>query len=183
MVAVVTLGWLSLLKASMIAAGLMILTRCCRAEQARQNVSWRLLIIIAAAFGIGRAMEITGAANSIAEACVSLAFGSPWAALVVIYLITVLFTAIITSHATAALIFPIAIQTAHNLGVNHEPFIFVLIVAAAASFITPFAYPTNLMVFGPGGYKFSDFVRIGLPLNLLVGITAVILIPFIWPFG
>jgi di/tricarboxylate transporter len=107
---------------------------------------------------------------------------NPWVALAVVYGLTTLFTEIITNNAAVALLFPIVMATADKLGVNPMPFIIAIMIAASASFATPLGYQTNLMVYGPGGYRFSDYLRIGIPLNLLMWIITVSLAPLIWPF-
>ncbi|MCK4343191.1 MAG: SLC13 family permease [Phycisphaerae bacterium] len=182
MVTAAALGWLSMLVAAMLAAGLMIMTRCCSAAAARRNVDWSVLIVIAAALGIGRALDRTGTARVIADTLLEIGGENPWIALAVIFGLTTLFTEIITNNAAAALLFPIAMATADRLGVNSMPFVAAIMIAASASFATPLGYQTNLMVYGPGGYRFSDYLKIGIPLNLLMWITTVGLAPLIWPF-
>jgi di/tricarboxylate transporter len=98
------------------------------------------------------------------------------------YLVTILFSAIITNNATAVLMFPIAYATATQLSVNPRPFAILVAIAASASFATPIAYQTNMIVYGPGGYRFSDFLKTGIPLNLILWLVAVALIPFFWSF-
>ena len=182
MIAVVTLEWLSMVVTAMLAAGLMIMTRCCSANTARRNVDWPLLVVIAAALGIGRALDKTGAARIIAETLLRIGGDDPWIALAVVYGLTMLFTEVITNNAAAALMFPIALATAERLGVNFMPFVVALMLGASASFATPLGYQTNLMVYGPGGYRFSDYLKIGIPLNLLMWLTTATLAPLIWPF-
>jgi di/tricarboxylate transporter len=137
---------------------------------------------IGASLGIGQALYVTGAASAIAEAWIALAGDSPWLGLIAVYLITSLFTEIITNNAAAVLVFPIAQATAAGLDVSLWPFAAVVMIAASASFATPIGYQTNMMVYGPGGYRFTDYLRIGIPMNLLVGVVAVALAPLIWPF-
>jgi di/tricarboxylate transporter len=182
MIVCVTAGWLSMLKASLLAAGLMILTRCISGRAARRSVDWQILIVIAASFGIGSALHSTGAAESIAVSLINLAGGSPAISLALMFVTTALLTAVATNNAAAVIMFPIAITTANNLGTSILPFVITLMVAASASFATPISYQTNLMVLGVGGYRFSDYIRIGLPLTLLVGITTIIVVPLIWSF-
>jgi len=182
MVTAVTAGWLDMLTAAMLAAGLMIITRCCTGGEARRSINWQVLIVIAAALGIGRAMQTTGAATSIADQLISLARGSPWVVLAVVHGVTMLFTELITNNAAAVLVFPIAVSSARTLGADPMPFIMSIMVAASASFATPIGSPTKLMVYGPGGYRFADYLRIGLPLNLIVMCVTVSLAPLIWPF-
>jgi di/tricarboxylate transporter len=182
MVTVAALEWLSMLLAAMLAAGFMLITRCCSATVARRSVDWSVLVVIAAALGIGHALEKTGAAGAIAHALLGMAGNNPWIALAVVYGLTTIFTEIITNNASVALLFPITMATADKLDVNSMPFVVAIMIAASASFATPLGYQTNLMVFGPGGYRFSDYLRIGMPLNLLMWITTVSLAPLIWPF-
>lgn len=182
MVALATAGVLDMLAASMLAAGFMILLRCCTGPEARRSIDWPVLIVIGAALGVGEAMETSGAAGFIAQHFIGLAGGNPWLVLLFVYLITTAFTELITNNAAAVLVFPIALLASQTLGVDFMPFVITIMVAASASFATPIGYQTNLMVYGPGGYKFSDYLRFGLPLNALFCVTTVSLVPFIWPF-
>ncbi|MGD8495567.1 MAG: SLC13 family permease [Gemmatimonadales bacterium] len=182
MVVAAATGLLSMLEAALVAAGLMIVTRCTTGSDARASVDWSVLVVIGAALGLGQAMDASGAAAAIAAWWLGLAGGSPWLALAAVYVLTAGFTELITNNAAAVLVFPVAQATAAGLGVSLWPFVAVLMMAASASFATPIGYQTNLMVYGPGGYRFSDYLRIGLPLNLLVGTLTVLLAPLIWPF-
>ena len=173
---------LSMLVAALVAAGLMIITRCTSASAARQNVDWQVLVVIGASIGLGSALEQTGAASAIAQFWIGFAGQNHWIALLAIYLITSLFTAVVTNNAAAVLMFPIAKATAVGLGVSFSPFIFTIMMAASASFATPISYQTNLMVYGPGGYRFSDYLKIGIPLNLLMAGVTMAIAPWIWPF-
>lgn len=175
-------GWLDMLHAALIAAGAMLLLRCCSTAQARRSIEWNVLIVIAAALGLGLALEKTGAAATIAGWLLGLVHDQPWMALAMVYLVTTFFTEIITNNAAAALVFPIAMSTAERLGVNPMPFIACIMIAASASFATPIGYQTNMMVYGPGGYRFGDYLRIGIPLNILFGLVSVGLAPLIWSF-
>lgn len=182
MVVAATMAWLTMLEAALVAAGLMLATRCTSAGGARNRIDWSLLVVIGAALGLGEAMSQSGAAGSIAGWWIGLAGDRPWLALAAVYAITSLFTEIITNNAAAVLVFPIAEATAQSLGVSLWPFAAVVMIGASASFATPIGYQTNLMVYGPGGYRFSDYFRIGAPLNVLIGVLAVLLAPLIWPF-
>ncbi|MBX3729500.1 MAG: SLC13 family permease [Candidatus Sumerlaeia bacterium] len=172
----------SLLKAGMVAAGLMIATKCCTMEAARRSLDWRLLLAIGAALGLGKAMETSGAASTIAQGLIQFAGSNPFLALAIVYLTTTFFTEIVTNNAAAVLVLPIAIATALGLEVSPRPYVFAVMFAASASFITPIGYQTNLMVYGPGGYRFTDFLRIGLPTNVVVFVTAMLLLPRMFPF-
>ncbi len=172
----------SMLNAALLAALAMLALRCCPIHIARKSMDWELLVVIAASFGIGRALEVTGAAKSIASALEPLAQGDPWISLAVIYGLTMIATEIVTNNAAAVLAFPIAMATAAHLDVNYKPFVIAVMIAASAGFSTPIGYQTNLMVMGPGGYRFSDYVKIGVPLNILMWVVTIALTPLIWPF-
>ncbi|MBT8126709.1 MAG: SLC13 family permease [Gammaproteobacteria bacterium] len=182
MILSVTTGWLSMLKASLLAAGLMILTRCTTGREARRSVDWQILIVIAASFGLGSALHNTGAAESIAISLIEFAGGSTGISLTLMFAVTALLSAVATNNAAAVIMFPIALTTANNLGVSLMPFVITLMVAASTSFATPIGYQTNLMVYGVGGYHFSDYLRIGIPLTLLVGLTTILVVPLVWHF-
>jgi len=171
---------LGMFKAAVIASILMLITRCATPEKAIKSVEWPVLLVIAASFGIGRALETTGAAGAIANTLITSFGDNPWISLIIVYSITTFLTEIITNNAAAALIFPIALAITRNLQVDILPFAIAIMIAASASFATPIGYQTNLMVYGPGGYRFSDFLRIGVPLNIVFGIVAVTLIPLIY---
>ncbi|MBN1880485.1 SLC13 family permease [bacterium] len=183
MIIAASVGWLSMLKASLMAAGLMLLFGACSPARARRSIEWEVLLTIAAALGLGTALEKTGAASVLAGHMLGMSGGNPWFALAMVYTVTSIFTGIITNNAAAVLIFPVAMNTAEQLGVNVMPFIICVMLAASASFATPIGYQTNLMVYGPGGYRFSDYMRIGLPLSIVIGLVAVGLAPFLWPFA
>lgn len=182
MVLLAAFGWMSMLQAAVLASVLMIVTRCCAPDKALGSVEWSVLLVIAAALGIGQALESTGAATAIATSFVSLAGNNPWLALTVVYGITTILTEVITNNAAAALVFPIALAVSQSLDVNFMPFAIAIMIGASASFATPIGYQTNLMVYGPGGYKFTDFMRIGIPLNLLFWVLTVTITPFVYPF-
>ncbi|MGR4068047.1 SLC13 family permease [Billgrantia sp. C5P2] len=182
MVAVSAMGLLSILEAALLAGGGMLVTRCVPASKARRYVDLSVLVVIASSFALGAAMTKTGAAAQVAQWLLLIDNLAPWLALALVYLMTVLFTELITNNAAAVLMFPIAVAVAEQLGVSFMPFVIAIMFAASASFMTPLGYQTNLMVLGPGGYRFTDYLRLGAPLSLIVGITAVALIPLVWPF-
>ncbi len=182
MVLLVTMHILSMFQASFLAAGAMVLFGCTRANEARSSIDWQVLIVIAAALGIGNAMEITGIATTIAGGFIEFAGEHPYLALIATYFITWFLTEMITNNAAAVLVFPFAISVAADLNVDYLPFVMTIMFAASASFATPVGYQTNLMVYGAGGYKYKDFLRIGLPLNLIAATITITLVPWIWPF-
>ena len=152
-------------------------------KQYTKYISWDILITIACAFAISKAMENSGFATLIARHIIDMAHDiGPYALLAILFIITNIFTELITNNAAAALSFPIALSVATQLGVDPTPFFVVICMAASASFSTPIGYQTNLIVQGIGSYKFTDFVRIGLPLNLITFLISVFVIPMIWKF-
>lgn len=177
-----SLGVMSMMNAAMLGAALSLLTGCCSVGAAKRGLDTQVLLTIAASFGLGAALETSGAASVLAGNVLALAGGNPWALLVATYIVVALLTALVTNNAAAVITFPIVMASAESLGVNPMPFVVVVMFAASASFLTPIGYQTNLMVQGPGGYRLGDFLRLGGPLNLLTGGVALALIPLIWPF-
>ena len=182
MVVSVATGLLSMLEAALLAAGGMVLTRCTAGRVARRAPDWQVLVVIATSLGIGTALEKTGAAGMLATSVIGLAHGLPWLALALVFLAAALLTALATNNVAAVLVFPIAMDAARLMDVSPVPFMVTVMVAASAAFATPIGYQTNLMVYSIGGYRFSDFLRAGIPLTLLVGAITVALAPLIWPF-
>jgi di/tricarboxylate transporter len=127
-------------------------------------------------------MESSGAAAWIVEQVIPDSGLSPWLALVIVYLLTAMFTEMITNNAAAVLVFPIALGVAEQLGVSPMPFIVAVMFAASASFMTPLGYQTNLMVMGPGGYTFRDYLKIGFPMSVVVAVITLTVIPMVWGF-
>ena len=174
---------ITMLHAALGAVILLSATGCLKISEARKSIRWNVLISIACALGISNALQKSGVADSAALLVTSIVHGmGSLGALAVIYLLTAAVTEIITNAAAAALVFPIAISTAAQLNVNPKPFIIAVTIAASASFVTPIGYQTNLIVQGAGGYKFGDFVKIGLPLSVLFFITSMLIIPCVWRF-
>jgi di/tricarboxylate transporter len=171
-----------MLEASMVAAGLMLITRCCTSSAARRSVDWQVILLIAAALGIGRALEKTGAANAIAQSIIGAAGSHPWVTLAALYGLTMLFTELLSNATSISLVFPIALATAKTLDVSFTPYLVAITIAASCGFATPIGYQTNLMVYGPGGYTFADFLRFGGLLNLVVAAVAIAITPLVYPF-
>ncbi len=182
MVLAAALELVPMVAAALVAAGAVVAFRCISSTEARRSIEWESLLLIAASFGIARAMEKTGLAEAVARSTIDAAGDQPHVVLAAIYLVTMLFTELMSNNAAAVLTFPIAWQTAADLGVNPMPFVMAVTVAASCGFATPMGYQTNLMIYGPGGYKFSDYMRFGGPLNLIVMAVTVALAPLIWPF-
>jgi di/tricarboxylate transporter len=173
----------TIFNAALIAAAAMGLSGCLSADQARRSIDLSTLTAIVAALVIGLAMEKTGLAGALAGWLIGVfePFGA-WGVLAGVYLLTLIFTELVTNNAAAALAFPIAKATAIGLGVNFLPFAIAIAVAASAGFATPLGYQTHLMVYGPGGYRFSDFLRMGIPLDLICMAVTVVVTPLVYPF-
>jgi di/tricarboxylate transporter len=173
---------MSMFQAAFAAVFLLLGFRAISWNDARASLDTGVLLAIAAALGLGEALVVSGAADWLASLAIRLGGDNPWRTMALIYAATVVCTEIVTNNAAAAIMIPPALAAAHRLGVSYEPFVFSVMIGASASFITPIGYQTNLMVYGPGGYRFTDFVKMGLPISLTVGALALWLIPCIWPF-
>lgn len=180
-VAAAGLGLTSMLNASLLGAGLMILTRCCSVSQAEKSLDLTVIITIAASFALGMALQKTGAASFLAENIINLSGGTPWLMLVLSYLAVSMMTETITNNGAAVLMLPIVLEMTEKAELNNEPFVFAVMMAASASFATPLGYQTNLMVFGPGGYRFSDFIKVGIPMNLFIAFSTLTVLLIGWP--
>jgi len=169
--------------AAFLAAGLLIATRSIPGSSARRSVDWSILIVIGASFRIALAMEKTGAAGTVAGV---IAFSGdiigPVGALIAVYLTTLILAELLHHNAAVALMFPIAVETANLVGADPRGFVMAVAIAGCCAFASPVAYQTHLIVYGPGGYRFTDFVRAGLPLNAICAGIAIALIPIVWPF-
>ena len=169
--------------ASLVIAGIMVITRCISASDARRSVDWQTLITIASSFAIGAAMQSSGLVDAISAAIVPEGRNaSPLLILLILYVMTNVATELISNNAAAVLMFPFALSMADNLGTNPRPFVIAVTIAASCAFALPLGYQTHLMVYGPGGYRFTDFLRVGLLLDILICLLAVAIIPFVWPF-
>ncbi|MDP2336010.1 MAG: SLC13 family permease [Bacteroidota bacterium] len=168
---------------SSIAAMLMIWLKIVPHQKYTKAISWDLLITVACSFGISKAMQNAGVADGIAHSAIGFAKNwGPIGVLATIYLLTNIFTEVITNNAAAAISFPIAMSAAIQMGVDPKPFFVAIAIAASASFTTPIGYQTNLIVQGIGNYKFRDFVKVGLPLNIVIFLVSMLLIPLFWSF-
>ena len=176
------LGVASIFMLAVIGVAVILLTRCIDAEEAFGFVDGRLLVLIFSMLAIGAALESSGAVVMIAETLAPYLMGLPAPLLVWgIYLLTSVMTELVSNNAVAVVVTPVAIGLAAALGVDPRPLVVAVMVAASASFATPIGYQTNTLVYGPGGYKFTDFMRVGIQLNLSIGMLASFLIPVFWP--
>ena len=171
-----------ILVSALVAALLVLLARCVHVAELRRSVDLRLIMVIACSFALGAALDRSGVAALAATALGGLAGGDPFRTLVLVYVAAVVFTEIVTNNAAVVLVFPIAVSAAATVGADPMPFVIATMMGASAGFITPIGYQTNLMVYGPGGYRFTDYVRLGLPLSLVVGAAVLATIPLFWAF-
>ncbi len=176
------LGVAPILACAVIAVAVVLLTRCVDADEAFSFVEGQLLALIFAMLAVGAALQSTGAVDLIVDA-VAPFLGQLHGAFVIwaIFILTSVLTEMVSNNAVAVVVTPIAISLADALGVDARPLVVAVMVAASCSFATPIGYQTNTLVFGPGGYRFSDFLKVGVPLNLTVGILSALIIPMIWP--
>ncbi len=179
----ITTGLVPLLPAAMTGALLMVLGGCVRPREVYSAVDFKLLVLIAGTMALGVALKDTGTARAIADELVRLTSGlGPHAVLAAVYLLTAICTEMLSNNAAAVLMVPIALSTAQSLGVDTRPFLVAVTIAASASFVTPIGYQTNTLVYGAGGYRFTDFARVGAPLVVVLWILATFLIPVFWSF-
>jgi di/tricarboxylate transporter len=182
-VSLAALGLFPVLQGSLLGAFLLVATRVMTPREALDAVDLGVIFLIAGAFGMGAAIQGSGLADTLAQGIMGLAGGlGPSGALLGVLLATILLTEVITNNAAAVLVFPMAMAAAASLGLDPRPFAMAIALGASASFLTPIGYQTNTMVYGPGGYRFGDYARLGLPLTLLVVAMVVWLVPRFWAF-
>ena len=176
------LGVLDIMTSALTGVGLMVFTRCVRVEEIYAEVDWLVIFVLAGLIPLGVALESTGAAEWIAGWIVTLTSTLGETGLIgAFYLVTAILTAIVSNAATAVMLTPVAIVAATQTGMNPYALLVAVMFGASASFVTPFGYQTNVMIYAPGGYRFSDFIKVGGVLNLLMLVTATLLIPIFWP--
>jgi di/tricarboxylate transporter len=173
MVLLSAFGVMSLLNAALLAVAALLIVGAIGFRSAWDSIDWKIYVILACAVGLAPAVTQSGLADVIADGLSSLANGRAFVALIVVYLGSVLLTNIVTNAAAAALMFPITIGLVESLGVPWEPYIAILMLGCSYAFVNPAGYQTHLMVQEPGGYNFMDFVRVGLPLTVVLGVVAV----------
>ncbi len=182
LVTLAAFGVAPILSLAIIAVAVVLLTKCVDSDEAFSFVEGQLLALIFAMLAIGAALEASGAVTMIVEAMAPYLMNlPPWAVVWLIYLLTSVLTELVSNNAVAVVITPIAIGLAQTMGFDPRPLVVAVMVAASCAFATPIGYQTNTLVYGPGGYAFADFLKVGVPLNLSVGILASTLIPVIWP--
>jgi di/tricarboxylate transporter len=176
-------GWMPIVAAAILGCIALVVLRCLDPEEAYESVDWRVVMLLAGVLPLGIALERSGGADWMAQNAIGLfsQFG-PVVTLSVIYLLTAVLTEVMSNNAAAVLVVPVAIAAAESLGVDAKPFLVAVAFAASTSFATPVGYQTNAMVYAAGGYRFTDFTRIGVPLNLIFWAMATMLIPQYFPF-
>ena len=176
-------GVMPIMVAAILGALTMILTRCLTIQEGYEAIDMRIVFLIAGTLSLGLALQKTGGAELIAEKVIALAgpYG-PRAVLAVLFLLTMVLTELMSNNATAALLTPIAIAIAVGMNVDVRPFAFCIAFGASASFLSPVGYQTNTLVYGPGGYQFTDYFKVGFPISLTIWILSIFLIPVLWPF-
>ncbi len=183
MVLVVALGGIHISIAAFVAVAALIATSCITPSQAREAVDWSVLITIGCSLGIANAISQSGAANFVAAGLVgSVGEFGPMATLVVIYALCVVMAETLHHNAAVAIMFPIALAASEQLGVDSAPFVMTVAIASACAFAFPISYQTHLIVYGAGGYRFRDFLRVGLPLDAIAAAVGLTAIPMLWPF-
>lgn len=177
MILSMALNILPILASVSIAAVILIISKCVTPHEARKSVEWSVLLIIASSFGIAKALDNSGVAYFLAKKLIIVVSSLGILGILAgVYFMTSLYTEIITNNAAAALLFPIAFSVAQQAGVDPRPFLIAVAIGGSACFATPLGYQTNLMVYGPGGYRFKDFLRIGIPMNIFIGCIAITII-------
>ena len=182
-IATASAGLMDIVASAIIGSILLILIGCIRMEEAYKAIEWRIIFLLAGVLALEGAMHNTKAGELVSSKLLDTVGG--WGLVAIIsafYLLTFVLTEMMSNTATAALLTPVAIATANTLGVNPRPFLVAVMFAASASFMTPVGYQTNTLIYGPGQYRFADFLKVGTPLNILFWITATLLIPLIWGF-
>jgi di/tricarboxylate transporter len=176
-------GVMTILKSAVLGVALLLATKAVRVQQAYRSVDWTVIFVLVGILPLGLAMEQTGLAGIVGETIVRI--GQPWGPTVVLsltILVTSIITEFLTNNSAAVLMVPIVLSVAHQLGIDPKPMLMGVTFAASMSFATPTGYQTNTMVYVPGGYRYLDYVKVGVPLNVLFWIVASLLIPLIWPF-
>ena len=179
----VILGWVPIAIMAVVGVGLMVLTGCLTMDEAYRAIEWKAVFLIAGMIPLGIAMQKTGAASFVATWMVGLlgVYG-PTAVMAGLYVLTSLTSQVMPNPAAAVLLAPIALNTANDLGISPYTLMMTVAVAASAAFLSPVGHPANLLVMGPGGYRFSDYIKVGLPLTLVVLVVVVLVMPIFWPF-
>ena len=181
MVVISALGVMPLLQCAFLAAAAMLLLRCCTAEQAMKSVNWDILMVFAGSLVLGLAIQKTGIAERMAFGILDVCGTNPIVVMTAICLVGTFITEFISNTAAGAMFFPIMFNAAEKLGYEPFPFLIALMISVSSSFATPIGSPTHMLVYGPGGYRFSDFIRIGLPMNFIILAANILIVNIVYP--
>lgn len=181
MVVVSALGILPLLKCALIAAAAMLVFRCCTPDQAMKSINWDILLVFAASVVLGTAIQKTGIAERLAMGILDVCGSNPIVVMTAICLVGTFITEFISNTAAGAMFFPIMYEAAEKLGYDPFPFLIALMISVSSSFATPIGSPTHMQIYGPGGYRFSDFMRIGLLMNLIILAANILIVNHVYP--
>ncbi len=183
MVLLLALGLVQPAVAGLLAACSMVLLRVVRTEQAYRSISWTTVVLVGGLIPLSTAIEKTGGAEKIAHVLITVVGDhGPYALMLGLFVLTAVLGQVVSNTATALIMIPIALSAAHDVGVSPLPILMLMTVAAASSFLTPIATAANMMVMGPGGYRFGDYWRLGLPVMLWFLTVSLLVIPLVWPF-
>jgi len=175
-------GVAPILALAVLAVSVILLARCVDADEAFSLIEGRLLALIFAMLAVGAGLQASGAVSLLVSVIEPALVALPGVAVIfVVYLIASTLTELVSNNAVGVILTPIAIELGNVLGLDPRPLVVAVMFAASAAFSTPIGYQTNMLVYGPGGYRFTDFMRVGIPMNLLLGVTASLAIPLIWP--
>ena len=182
-IGVAALGWLPIVASALVGCLALVALRLLTPDEAYESIDWQVILLLAGILPLGIALQKTGGADMVANLLLNvLGPYGPLATLAAIYLMTSILTEMMSNNASAVLVVPIALATAESMGVDAKPLLIAVAFAASTSFATPISYQTNTMVYTAGGYRFSDFVKVGMPLNVIFWIAAIALIPRFFPF-
>lgn len=181
MILLSSLNVMSLLSSAVVAAAAMLIFRCCTPTQAMKSIDWSVLMIFAGSVVIGTAIQKTGVAEALANGVMNLCGGKPLLVMIMMSLTATFVTEFISNTAAGAIFFPIVYHAASTMGCDPMPFLISLMIAVSSSFATPIGSTTHLLVYGPGGYKFSDFMKIGIPMNLIILAANILIVNLVYP--
>ena len=177
-------GYAPIAVAAVVGGTIMLLTGCLNMEQAYRAIDWRAIFLIAGMLPLGTAMQDTGAASYLADQVIDLLGNAgPWPVIMGLYVLTAMATMIIPTAALVVLMSPIVLSAMSDLGLQPETAMMAIAMAASASFTSPISHPANILVMGPGGYRFVDYIKVGVPLTLVVFVTVMVLLPILWPLA
>jgi di/tricarboxylate transporter len=181
MVVLSALGIMSLLQSAFLAAGAMVLFRCCNADQAMKSINWEILMVFACSTVLGLAIQKTGIAEWLATGVLNVCGTNPFVVMTAVCFVATFITEFISNTAAGAMFFPIMFEAAEKLGYEPFPFLIALMISVSSSFATPIGSPTHMLVYGPGGYRFSDFLRIGLLMNIIILAANIFIVNIVYP--